>query len=59
MLSNLLWWPWHGLPSGEVPPEPEERFPFPGGDRRVYNEMIRTHPPSDDDEVFAIILSER
>lgn len=20
MLSNLLWWPWHGLGSGVVPP---------------------------------------
>lgn len=56
-LSNLIWWPWFGI-SAE---EPVVGAELPMGDRRLHNEVIRRHPPSEDyddeDELISVILA--
>lgn len=55
-LSNLIWWPWFGKGAEE----PVVGGELPMGDRRLRHEVIRRHPPSEDeeeDELMAVILS--
>lgn len=60
MLSNLLWWPWHGIGSDVPPPDPGYGPPYTMGDRRLHHENIRRHPPDEDEleAMIAVILSE-
>lgn len=53
MLSNLLWWPWAQIGTEEPPVVGDTLL---AGDRRVFNEVVRTRRPSDDeddDEILA------
>ena len=54
---GLLWWPWFGV-GAEEPPVVAGQLPM--GDRRLRNEVIRKHPPSEDEEeeLIAFLLSE-
>jgi hypothetical protein len=55
-LSNLIWWPWFGK-SAEEPVVGAELL---AGDRRLRNEVIRRHSPSEDEELLiAVMLAER
>ena len=53
---GLLWWPWFGI--GAEAPVVAEKLPM--GDRRIHHEIVRKHPPSEDEEeeLIAFLLSE-
>ena len=52
-LSNLIWWPWFQIGS-EAPAQAETLL---AGDRRVFNEVIRRHPPSEDEDDEEILMA--
>lgn len=62
-LSNLIWWPWHGLGTGFIPPVTPEYNPI--GDITPGNVEGRTGPPprgfrrrlEEDEEDFISLLT--
>lgn len=63
MLSNLLWWPWHGKHTPFIPPVVVDYFPM--GDVTPADLQGRTGPPprgfrkriEDDEEDFIFLLT--